>query len=289
MKDRIVLSLVAAALVVACAVDPSGPSAQFSSGESGTGVHPVLIPGNLPDDATAVCEALDVDGVGFLPGEKFDPPISTSHSGFTFDLSEDRRYLDWTATGTNIMKAVLVKGGADQHVYYYNPPARTSDTGLHSPVVGMNNVPTISHYTFCYLAGDDDEYTGEGCTPGYWKTRAGSWGPTGYSTDTTVAPVFTEAAGTNVADATLHEALSFDGGPDADGARLILMRAAVAALLNAAHPEIEYPRTEQEVIDTINEALAIGTPAAMLALADALDEDNNLGCPLNAHGEHTDD
>jgi hypothetical protein len=53
----------------------------------------------------------------------------------------------------------------------------------------------------------------------------------------------------------------------------------VAALLNAAHPDVDYPMTEQEVIDAVNDALG-GSRSDMLELAAELDELNNLGCPL---------
>jgi hypothetical protein len=80
---------------------------------------------------------------------------------------------------------------------------------------------------------------------------------------------------------TLLEALSFRGGSGTTAAARILLRAAVAALLNSAHPDIDYPRTTAEVIADVNAALASGNRSVMLALALELDADNNLGCPLN--------
>jgi hypothetical protein len=80
---------------------------------------------------------------------------------------------------------------------------------------------------------------------------------------------------------TLREALSFQGGSSTTAAARILLRAGVAALLNAAHPNVNYPRTTAEVIADVNAALASGNRSTMLALASELDADNNLGCPLN--------
>jgi len=80
---------------------------------------------------------------------------------------------------------------------------------------------------------------------------------------------------------TLRQALSFQGGSSTTAAARILLRAAVAALLNSAHPDIDYPRTTAEVIADVNAALASNNRSTMLALAAELDEDNNLGCPLN--------
>jgi hypothetical protein len=80
---------------------------------------------------------------------------------------------------------------------------------------------------------------------------------------------------------TLLEALSFQGGSDLNGAAEILLRAGVSALLNSAQPNVDYPVTTAEVINSVNAALASGDRDTMLDLAGKLDKYNNLGCPLN--------
>jgi len=80
---------------------------------------------------------------------------------------------------------------------------------------------------------------------------------------------------------TLREALSFQGGSSTTGSARILLRAAVAALLNSAHPGVNYPRTTAEIIADVNAALASNNRSIMLALSSELDADNNFGCPLN--------
>lgn len=121
----------------------------------------------------------------------------------------------------------------------------------------------------------------QGCTPGYWKNHTGSWPPTGYSTGQSVHSVFMTAIRfPALAGSTLLQALAFDGGPGDQGAAEILLRAGVAALLNAAHPSVAYPRSPESVIGDVNAALN-GTRDQMLALAAALDADNNRGCPLH--------
>ena len=126
------------------------------------------------------------------------------------------------------------------------------------------------------------ELGNQGCTPGYWKNHTGSWPPTGYSTsqdvDTVFASVNTFYPG--LGNDSLWYALGYGGGPGGQGAAEILLRAAVAALLNASHPGVAYPRTEASVISDVNTAL-LQNRDAMLALAAQLDADNNLGCPLN--------
>jgi hypothetical protein len=121
----------------------------------------------------------------------------------------------------------------------------------------------------------------QGCTPGYWKNHTDSWPPTGYSPSQSVLSVFAGAIRfPQLGTATLVQALSFGGGPGEEGAAEILLRAGVAALLNAAHPSVSYPRTLESVIADVNAALT-NTRDAMLALAAGLDADNNMGCPLN--------
>ncbi len=71
------------------------------------------------------------------------------------------------------------------------------------------------------------------------------------------------------------------------GAESILLRAAVAALLNAADPLISYPLSTSQVIAQVNTAIASGDRSTILALASTLDADNNLGCPINAFGTPT--
>jgi hypothetical protein len=79
---------------------------------------------------------------------------------------------------------------------------------------------------------------------------------------------------------TLLQGLQFGGGPGIEGAQQILLRAAVAALLNAASGGVTYPLSVADVISQVNAALASGNRQIMLALAGRLDTLNNLGCPL---------
>jgi len=123
---------------------------------------------------------------------------------------------------------------------------------------------------------------GQGCSPCYWKNHPASWPPTGYSTGQSVSSVFHEATRfPSRGSATLLQALSFQGGSNLDGGAQTLLRAGVAALLNAADPHIQYPRQPQAVISAVDSALASGDRGAMLTLAGQLDADNNLTCPLN--------
>jgi hypothetical protein len=70
--------------------------------------------------------------------------------------------------------------------------------------------------------------------------------------------------------------LSFKGGSTVNGAAQILLRAAVAGLLNSV--KVGYPLTTAQVISQVNTALASCDRATILALASTIDGFNNLGC-----------
>jgi uncharacterized repeat protein (TIGR01451 family) len=122
----------------------------------------------------------------------------------------------------------------------------------------------------------------EGLTPGYWKNHLDSWVPTGFNPNQTLESVFDVPNSLGLDNATLLEALNFGGGGGTKGAAQTLLRAAVAALLNSAHPNIDYPRSTASVINDVNAALASGSRSTMLTLAAALDADNNLGGDINS-------
>ena len=66
------------------------------------------------------------------------------------------------------------------------------------------------------------------------------------------------------------------------GAAQILLRAAVAAVLNAMHGDVDYTIKLQQVITDVNAALASGNRNTMTKLATTLDKYNNKNCPLSA-------
>jgi hypothetical protein len=90
---------------------------------------------------------------------------------------------------------------------------------------------------------------------------------------------------------TLMEALDYPGGKGLQGGARILMRAAVAALLNASHPDVYYPTIDAQVdgdaiIEAVCEALSYHDRSTLTGLAEELDRINNdYPCPINAHCE----
>jgi hypothetical protein len=129
----------------------------------------------------------------------------------------------------------------------------------------------------------------EGLTPGFWKTNAEqrdavAWPRTAeggllFDPTQTVVTLFANVP-TVYADLTLVEALDLGGG----GVEALL-RHAVAAALNAAHPDVYYPLTLRQVIELVDEALASGDPRMVEQLKDRLEGYNELGARLDANGE----
>jgi hypothetical protein len=118
----------------------------------------------------------------------------------------------------------------------------------------------------------------EGLTPGYWKNHLSAWHT--YSPTARVDSVFTIPSALNeLSDDSLLNALQYNGGKYDIGAARILLRSAVAALLNAEHPDIDYPLSSSAIINDVNDTLTHGR-TAMLNLAGVLDDYNNLGADL---------
>lgn len=120
---------------------------------------------------------------------------------------------------------------------------------------------------------------GEGCTPGFWRNWTGmgpgrqgnAWERTGYSPNQLFSDVFENA----FPGKTLLQVVSQGGGGlDALG------RHTVAALLNAAHPDVSYDLTVEQVISKFN-AVFPGNNRAYNTLKDEFEAFNEQGCPLN--------
>ena len=134
---------------------------------------------------------------------------------------------------------------------------------------------------------DASHYLGveaESCGLGYWKNHVASWAATGLDPNQLVDSVFAEAAAyPAVGSATLLEALRFKGGPTVEAGARLLLRHAVVALLNAAHPDVAYPGTVAEIVEAVDAALATGDRRAMLKLKSSLNcnDDFECDCPLD--------
>lgn len=103
----------------------------------------------------------------------------------------------------------------------------------------------------------------DGCTPGYWKNHLSSWAPTGFAP----SDIFDTVFGTSYFSSTytLDDAINQGGG-----AVNRLARHGTAALLSAAHPDVDYPYSVAQVIEWVQGGIA-----------DPLAQANELGCPIN--------
>jgi cysteine-rich repeat protein len=116
------------------------------------------------------------------------------------------------------------------------------------------------------------EVGGEGCTPGYWRQthHYDAWAATGYSP----ATLFVTAFGVDAFPGrTLGDVVSDPGG----SALNQLGFHAVAALLNAASPDVDYDRTPAQVVAAFQAAYASGDYETA---KDYFEEFNEQECPL---------
>ena len=199
---------------------------------------------------------------------------------------------DTTCAGPNLVGAlsgfanVPLSGGSAGSAGYtttqvgiYRWVASYSGDGNNNPVVSGCSAEQV---TITKPLG------GQGCTPGFWKNpkHFALW--VGYTPNELVSAVFNVPAsfpdgsdGTSLASSSLAGALAFQGGSTLNGASQILLRAAVAGLLNASNPNVAYPMTTGQIITAVNAALNSGDRTQITNLATALDNANNGGCPLS--------
>lgn len=124
--------------------------------------------------------------------------------------------------------------------------------------------------------------TFEGCSHGYWKNHESDW--VDYTPSATLGSVFTVPPSLGLSNNNLMQALEFKGGNDLVGGAQILLRDAVASLLNASNPDVNYPMTTANIITDVNSALASNDRDTMLNLAKTLNDNNELGCSLPDDG-----
>lgn len=191
-------------------------------------------------------------------------------AGFTFAQSDTGPWdLSDSATITFIKTITNVSASCDSTFYFTNTATLTeNDTGqtrTASATVTITTPPCPPQYY--------------GCSLGYWKNHPLNW-PSPYTPSTKLSEVFTipSSYSTTVKNATFLQALSFAGGSTLDGAAQILLRQAVAAVLNAAKYGPNYPMSLTEIVFSVNSALDSKNRTTILSLASLLDTYNNLGC-----------
>ncbi|MDM7999862.1 MAG: hypothetical protein QUS33_07665, partial [Dehalococcoidia bacterium] len=243
----------------------------------GAGETITLVYTNTQRGKIIVEKQTDPDGVA--DSFEFDP----SWSGSNFFLTDGQQNdSGWLVPGTYTVSELVPTGWNLSSITGADSTSDSTATVILSP---GETVTVVFNNQIGYLA----------YTPGFWKNHAtgkhNAWQYTAFDKDTDLSDVFTIPAAYKIknkwlGDYTLLGALSFQGGGDLSGAAQILLRAGVAALLNASFHELnpglpylgdladDYD-TPEEVIALVNAALASEDRGTMLTLADTLDDLNN--------------
>ncbi len=282
-RSQVFATAMAALLLAACGQEaPTAPT-----------VGPTLVsqlvpvpPGPNPQaEEIVVCKQ---GGQGDIPftysGLYHGAPISGS---FTIQPGQCWHVGYFGGSGANLTITEIVPPGQEVvsiAVDQLNRPDRLlTGTNSVSDVIGMGQpTPDAAVVTFTNRVLPPPPPPGtQGCTPGYWKNHTDSWAGTGYTPSQTAGSVFALGGFPSLASKTLLATLNGGGGSGATGGAIILLRAGVAGLLNAAHSGVNYTMTQAQIIAAVNAALASGERSKMIDLGGKIDDDNNLGCPLN--------
>ncbi len=264
----------------------------------------IVVDANLPDDlcfqiyppiqksATDSCGVIDPE----FTVEKvcLSDPITDANAVFEItitntttcgDIELDFEYTD-PAAGINDPVEVGPYGPGQSYVATVYVPAEC-----------VNNEVSNTVYVEAFYEGESvgtDEATavcpcvgGEGCTPGFWKNSPNCWACYDKNTALNVVFDFSEAPSsiTGLGSKTMMEALKFGGGDTKKDKLKILLRHAVAAVLNACSGDVEYPDDVAGVVAAVNDILAnynTKTKADILSLKMQFEDWNELGCPISA-------
>ena len=132
--------------------------------------------------------------------------------------------------------------------------------------------------TDCELLVECPQGGGQGCTPGYWKQphHFDDWTDP-YDPDDLFSDHFDDAFPGKTLLQVLSQPASSSPGPNSLNN---LGRHTVAALLNAANPDVSYFFSEQDVIDMFNDVYP-GSESDYQDLKNIFSAENEAGCPLN--------
>lgn len=269
----------AAVLLTAACADSTGTGPQLSSRLGNT------VP--LPPRVTTVCkvgpagtynfEAVSIEGIGsFLTGTPIAATAPNVAVAFTLAAGECKGvYQTGGVAETVIIREVALPVGITLNRIEWQTLAFLEfPDGPINTVTGSNQVVlepfAKPHRVTFYNEGGEQPPGFAGCTPGFWKNSIGSWAATGISPTADFDATFgVDAFNPNI---TLFAAVGRNGG----GINA-LARHAVAALLGAAHPDVDYPLTQAQIIAGVQAAIANGT---VESYKNTLDGYNNLGCGL---------
>ena len=178
--------------------------------------------------------------------------------------------------GDTYKTTFTIAEGTPKYLWLSSGTWKFTEVGLPKGYKAFYPNATITFTTGTYPDWTHLNVTCSGCSHGYWKTHLDDWSG-GILPTQTVGQYFT---GSGYGTTTLADALAFAGGSGVPGAEQILLRQAVAALLN----EVEYgaafgPYGSVDALKAaVSAKLAGDVRADMLSLASTLDHWNNSVC-----------
>jgi len=275
------------------------PSAQLEPGETGTYEYEIVFTPISGAIYRVVAKVTITNHSGHL-GEEFGPEPKCD---FSLPETPTIIYIDEEASVDDVQEIPAGFNASTTQVFpvtfydsgYITFTKQITHVDALPGIYYLNNTATLTEYdtgetrtstatvtiTVSESYGQPEPEPYEGLSHGYWKNHLNAW--VGYNTTDKIRDVFvntTLSPYSNIGGLTLLQALNYKGGKTIQDAAGILLRQAVAALLNAAHPNINYPMTEEEIITAVNDALATQNRAVILNLAEELDGYNNLGATL---------
>jgi hypothetical protein len=152
---KLKFGLLSALLIIAAACSKEEISGTDSQKISTTGVTPTLVQG-ANNGGNVTCEeaasASGLTGYAYTTGKQ-DYPFNSNSFNNGVSVTTDGTNVSWSITPPNgycvSNVAVIVKGGPNANVYYYND-GQSSDSGLASPVNASGNPAGLSNLTICY-------------------------------------------------------------------------------------------------------------------------------------------
>jgi hypothetical protein len=169
----------------------------------------------------------------------------------------------------------------DSHIHYFLTIDQSETTGMTFDAI----------WAYVYAT---DPSRQQGCTAGFFavnadKKAANAWpvAPTTLVRSVFTIPSCLQSCQENYLNITLRTALSFQGGKTLCQKTEVLLRAAVAAYLNAQSTCVQYPINTGQIVAEVNAALASCDSATMITETTRLDGFNNLTCPISEVGQCT--
>ena len=224
------------------------------------------------------------------------PPVITFEPNGTQYLCDGQPVFFRASTSDNCVDAQLtsskilaITADSLDRVTVTPLPAETATITITGPAMVMGSFTATDD---CGNVSEPFEFTvfvklgREACSQGFWKNHPESWGPTGFAPDDLLLDAFliTDVSSPEIpadfdVDLTLMSALQATGG----SFNQTLLQG-VAALLNAAHPEVDFPARVRDVQAVMQAAFSgeISFDEARAAFNVWNAAERQCGCPVSS-------